>query len=249
MRKVIRLSVLGLGLASAMAAPASVPRQDSDAVFRLSMAGIPIGQATLDVEKTAESYVLTSTANLRFLFWGGSGGARTEGVATERGLQPVRYALQIGGARPGGVTIDFAEGRAVHWETRPEPQGEWAEGRVEITETHVDDVLDPLSALVIPMPATAEPDAVCQRLLRVFSGFTRFDLELTGAKAAAPEGVACSARYHPVAGHRPDSRGVARMQQPGAFEIALAPLGESLWGPSRVAVDTRFGTFEMRRVE
>jgi hypothetical protein len=37
------------------------------------------------------------------------------------------------------------------------------------------------------------------------------------------------------------------MTQPGAFEIALVPITPEAWGPERVAVETRFGTFEMIR--
>jgi hypothetical protein len=233
-------AVLGAG-----ATATTTPR--ADAVYDLSIAGIPIGNAALTVEMSGGRYVLTGSADVGFLFWGGEGGARAEGRATGGVLEPASYRLAYEGVtRPGRIEIDFEGGRAVRWNRLPEPEGDWAEGRTEVTPADLERVLDPLSALVIPMPRDADPAQVCRRLLPVFSGYTRFDLELTGP-AAAPTGTGCTARYRPVAGHRPDSEGVARMRQPGAFEIALSPITDSAWGPARVAIQTRFGTFEMLR--
>ena len=233
--------------ATMSAGASTVPSAPSDAVYALSIAGIPIGEATLSVDFHDGGYVLDGTADVGFLFWGGQGGARTEGTAQNGVLEPQRYRVAYDGVRrPGRIAIDFEGGRAVRWDRAPEPEGDWADGRTEVAEAHLQGVLDPLSALVIPAPSDAEADTVCRRLLPVFNGYTRFDLELTGP-AAAPEGVGCAVTYRPVSGHRPDSRGVARMRQPGALEIALAPITDDAWGPARVAVQTRFGTFEMIR--
>lgn len=236
------LAALGAG---ATAPLESVP--DGSVAYRLSIAGIPIGSAAMTVTLRDGRYAIDGTADFGFLFWGGTGGARAEGTAAGGALRPERYRLAYEGLRrPGGVSIDFAGGRAVRWESFPPPPPEFAEGRIAVTEAHLTGVLDPLSALVIPAPQTADPDAVCRRLLPVFSGYTRFDLQLTGATAHGA-GVACAASYRPVAGHRPDSRSVARITAPGAFEVALAPISPEVWGPARVAVQTRFGQFEMVR--
>lgn len=243
--------IVGLAL-TALAASATTSADDGpDAVYGLSIAGIPIGNASLSVAIDGGRYVLDGAADVGFLFWGGEGRARAIGAMQGDTMQPSHYRLAYQGAsEPGGMEIAFADGRAVHWERQPEPDGDWVEdwrkNRVAVEERHLTGVLDPLSALVIPMPADADPASVCRRLLPVFSGFTRFDLELTGT-AAAPSGVGCTARYRPVAGHRPDSDSVERMTRPGAFEIALEPITDTAWGPARIAVKTRFGTFEMVR--
>jgi hypothetical protein len=248
------LSVLGvIGVLAAGLVAKATAYGDHNAVllYDLSIAGIPIGEASLSVTMDGERYALDATADVGFLFWSGEGSARAVGVFKAGSMQPVHYRLAYqGGSAPGSIEIAFADGRAVHWGRQPEPDGEraedWRENRVVLEDHHLASVLDPLSALVIPIPANAEPATVCRRLLPVFSGFTRFDLEFTGT-TAAPSGVGCTARYRPVAGHRPDSDSVERMTRRGAFHISLEPITDTAWGPARVAVQTRFGTFEMVR--
>lgn len=252
MRLVLSASSAIAFLSASLVAQATTEVNDNAAVvYDLSIAGIPIGEASLSVAMDGEHYALDATADVGFLFWGGEGNARSVGVLKAGSMQPSHYRLSYQGAsEPGNIEITFADGRAVRWGRQPEPDAEWAEdwreNRVVLEDHHLAGVVDPLSALVIPISADAEPATVCRRLLPVFSGFTRFDLELTGT-TTAPSGVGCTARYRPVAGHRPDSDSVERMTRRGAFEIALEPITDTAWGPARVAVQTRFGTFEMVR--
>jgi hypothetical protein len=239
-------------LAALSASPTAATRAPG-AAYDLSISGLSIGEATLAVSIDGARYAVDATADFGFLFWGGSGGARSEGRVEDGRLRPERYRLAYEGVRrPGSAEIDFEAGRAVRWSNEPQPEGDWAEGRTPVEPLHLSDVIDPLAALVAPLPADAAPAAVCARLAPVFSGLTRFDLELTGARAAsdpaAPEGaVACETRYRPVAGHRPDSPGVARLQRPGAVSLTLAPIADGAWAPLRLALDTRFGPFVLSR--
>lgn len=238
-----------LTLAAAVLAawPASAAR-DGGAMFDLWIGGVPIGSASLSATAANGRYAVQGSADVGFLFWGGAGEARSEGTVGPRGLTPARYDLRYEGVRrPGHVSIAFEDGRAVRWDSAPPPPEQYLRERVAVSPAHLGGVLDPLSALVTPAPADADPQALCRRVLPVFSGYTRFDLELTGASRARDGEVACAARYIPVAGHRPGSPGVERMTRPDAFSITLAPLSEGFWGPRRIAVATRFGDFVATR--
>jgi hypothetical protein len=233
--------------AAALASPGAAGR-DGVAEFDLTIAGIPIGDAALRVATQGERYAVTATADFGFLFWGGVGEARSEGALRDGALRPERYRLAYRGVtRPGSVEIDFEGDRAVRWDREPPMPEKYAEGRLPVDAAHLKGVLDPLSALVIAAPAEASPQTLCRRVQPVFSGYTRFDLEFTAAAEARDGQVRCESRYRAVSGHRPTSRGVARMREPGALEVSLAPLAPGLWGPARVAVATRFGTLELQR--
>lgn len=233
----------------ALAAPAAEATLPDAARFEITLAGVPIGEATLAARLGGGRYAVEAAADVGFLFWGGKGGATAEGAARDARLEPARYALRYEGAtRPGGVDIAFENGRAARHASFPPVPPEYAEGRVPVTQAHLDGVADPLSAFVIPAPADADPAALCRRTLAVFNGYTRFDIRLDGPRAALSPGVvACAATYVPVAGHRPESPGVARLRRPGALDVTLAPLAPGLWGPQRIGVATRFGTLEILR--
>jgi hypothetical protein len=223
--------------------------RDEGVAYTLTLAGLPIGDAALRAERAGEGYRLEGRARLRFLFWGGEGVATAEGAAAGGALEPRLHRMAYEGVtRPGSLAIDFENGRAVRWESAPPPPPEVLEGRVPLTEAHREGVVDPLTALVIAAPADVAPDALCRRVAPVFSGMTRFDLVFEGAAATAEGVVDCAVRYRPVAGHRPESRGVERLSAPGAIQVSLAPLADGLWGPERVAIATRFGTAELTRV-
>jgi hypothetical protein len=238
---------LALTLAALGAAPAGATRSPAVA-YDLSVAGVPVGEATLTVAVEGARYVVEGAADVGFLFWGGRGGARSEGTVEDGRLRPDRYRLSYQGVRrPGATEIDFADGRAVRWAAEPPPPEDYLRDRTPVEDRHLSDVLDPLAALVAPLPADASPAAVCAGVASVFSGWTRFDIELAGGTAAPDGAVVCRTRYRAVAGHRPDSAGVARLETPGAVALTLAPVGPSAWAPQRLSLPTRFGPFEMVR--
>lgn len=233
-----------------LASPLGASKEDPGAAaYRVTVAGLPIGEASLRAQRVDDRYRLEGRARLRFLFWGGEGVATAEGAANGEGLFPERHRLSYEGVRrPGSLAIDFEDGRAVRWESAPPPPPEVLEGRVPVAEADKEGVLDPLTALVVAAPADAAPETLCRRVAPVFSGLTRFDLAFEGARAAADGVVECAIRYRAVSGHRPDARGVRRLSEPDAIQVSLAPLADGLWGPHRISVATRFGPAELTRV-
>ena len=249
MARVGKRSVFGVAaLAIGLGVAPSDASLDAGAAYDLSIAGIPIGDARLAVTTGEGRYRIEGSADFGFLFWGGEGVAVSEGRAAEGGFDPEFYRLSYQGVtRPGAIEIAFAEGHAKEWRRVPEIPDRYREGRVPLSETDLRAVLDPLSALVIPAPASIPGAALCARVLPVFTGYTRFDLEFDGAAALDGDVVECSVRYRPVAGHRPDSGSVERFSKPGAFAVRLAPIADGVWGPDLVAVETRFGTLRLTR--
>src|SRR5690606_20348725 len=85
-------------------------------------------------------------------------------------------------------------------------------GRVPLRSAHQKDVVDPSSAMIIPLGRahTSDGNRACNRTVRVFDGWQRFDVRLSYRRTEqvstadgkyAATAFVCAARYVPVAGH------------------------------------------------
>jgi hypothetical protein len=129
-------------------------------------------------------------------------------------------------------------------------------GRIPVGDSDKQNILDPVSALVMSVPAgqpLVGPPA-CDRTVPVFDGFARYDIKLSYVRSqdvqvkgyAGPVAV-CAIRYVPVAGHRPAAKATQFMASNQEMEVWLAPI-EPVHAvvPLRVSIMTMAG---MLRVE
>jgi len=122
--------------------------------------------------------------------------------------------------------------------------------RVPLTQQDRRNVVDPVSALLMPIDGSGLKPAMCDRTLPVFEGTERFDITLSYLRTeqvTTPEGyrgpvLVCRARYHAIAGHRPGAKQVTYMEHNKAIEAWLAPVPQMhLLVPWRVSVGTLIG--------
>ena len=94
--------------------------------------------------------------------------------------------------------------------------------------------------------------AACNRTVRVFDGWQRYDVKLSfkeskhvqGATAAySGEVFVCAARYVPVAGHRPESRvGASTWPTTSAWRSgSLRSANTTVFVPYRIIIGTQVG--------
>jgi hypothetical protein len=124
--------------------------------------------------------------------------------------------------------------------------------RVPLTEAHRKGVVDPMSAVLIPVAGKGElvtPEA-CKRKLAIFDGRTRVDVDLVYKRmdqVKADKGyhgpvVVCQVLYRPVAGHRPERAAIKYLVEQRDMEMWLAPIeGTRVLVPFRFSVPTPFG--------
>ncbi len=221
--------------------------------YSITLLGIPLGSATLTGQIEQPAYKIAIDAKLSgiaALVSSSRGAATANGVFLKGLVAPAAYA---------NTSVNSKETRTV----RMAMQGGMVKGvdisppvppipdRVPLTEAHTRNIVDPLSALVMPVPgaeAVIGP-AACNRTLPVYDGFTRFDVALTyagtrqvKAKGYAGPVVVCSVRYTPIAGHR-DRKPVRFMADNRDIEVWLAPVGEArVVVPFRISLATMIGT-------
>lgn len=234
--------------ARSAAAPASLAVD-----YAIALAGLRIGTARLAGAFERDSYRMDVSATLTGLvgaITGGQGSARSTG-AIGAGPLPSAFSIATRTANSGiAVRMALAHGNVVQTEITP-PLIDMQD-RVPVTAAEKRGVIDPASALVMPVRAGAAPTdpANCDRTLPLFDGATRFNVVLSYAETrevqkpgyAGPV-LVCNARYQAIAGHRPDRPGVKFMEDNREMSVWLAPVeGTRLLVPLRISVLTEIGT-------
>jgi hypothetical protein len=128
-----------------------------------------------------------------------------------------------------------------------------AADRVPVTPQHKVNVVDPLGAFIIPLDQPGIPSGrrACARTVRVFDGWTRYDVPLYYKETKAIDGdatsysgriIVCGARFVPVAGHRSSRKAVQDMANNKRLEVWLAPVGNApVLVPYRILIGTDLG--------
>ena len=240
----VLLVTLGLGGAA---------RADSfSGVYSVSLIGLSLGTATVSGKISGNDYKIEAYANLTGLasaMTGAKGSAVASGALQNGQLAPNAYATTSSNSKETRtVRIGMAGGTVKAVDIQP--PFDQLEGRVPLTDAHKRGIVDPLSALIMPVSGNlSDGPTVCRRSIPVFDGYTRFNVDLayTGTRQVASQGyngpvIVCGARYKPIAGHRPGRRATQFMVDNKDMEVWLAPLaGAKAVVPFRIAVRTMVG--------
>lgn len=242
-------------LSAALCAASTAQAVSLKADYRITLAGLTLGQAALTGNFTGERYELRMTAQLTGLaglFSGsGRGGAVSAGAIS--GTRLAASAFTANG-RSGGaervVQIGMSSGNVT--EIKIEPPFEARPDRVPVTEAHKRAIIDPLSAVVAVAARSGKLDEPgnCNRKLPVFDGTQRFDILMSYAETKSVQKpgfsgnvLVCHVRYEPVAGHRPSRPAVKFMEQNRDISVWLAPVeGTRVLVPIRISLSTMLGT-------
>ena len=181
------------------------------------------------------------------------------GSMTKKGaVAPSTYATSAENAsETRTLRMALAAGTVKGLEITPPP--EFRGERVPVTEANKRNILDPTSALIMPVPLK-EPlvgPTACERTLPIYDGYARFDISLhfQGVRDVQVAGYSgpvsvCSARYHPISGHLVGSRSTAFMAQNDGIEVWLAPVEHAhVVVPLRVVMPTMTGELDIEAVE
>ncbi|WP_088346570.1 MULTISPECIES: DUF3108 domain-containing protein [Rhodomicrobium] len=167
---------------------------------------------------------------------------------------PRPYAYSFGyrtSDRGENINIRFANNIVEEIAVTP-PQRQ-APGRVPIMRKHMQNVVDPLSALVMltNIGSNHTGSEVCSRRIPIFDGKARYDLKLT-YKATKPvttpygytgPAYVCKVKFLPIAGHRrgDDENDFAAKNE--GMELWMVPLAQAdLYVPYYIYVPTPVGS-------
>lgn len=252
----ILLAVAALGVATSGAAADALRAR-----YSVSLVGLRIGDLYANGTFEPKSYHIDLNAQLTGvaalmsntrLALASSGSVRKERIT------PTSYATStVNDKETRTLRMGLKSGSVKAVEISPPPHF-WGE-RVPVTEANKRNILDPTSALIMPVPAKEPLDgpAACNRTLPIYDGYARFDVALhyAGTREVQVAGYSgpvavCTARYHPISGHMVNSRSTAFMAQNAGIEVWLGPIQPSHFVvPLKVSLPTMTGQLEIEPVE
>jgi hypothetical protein len=248
-------------LAAVVVAPFAAPGAHAadrtlKADYLISIAGITIGKVNVEGRFTSTGYAATISGQTygisRFIsdahaVLAGNGrilGTHVTPASYQLDTDERGFRTHVSMAMRGGSIVDLSA--APHLVSAPD--------RVPVTPIHKRNVVDPVGAFMVAIdrPLDVAGPAACNRTVRIFDGWQRYDVKLTykdskhvnnsDPGAYSGEVFICAARYVPVAGHRPDRDSVQYMAHNKRLEVWLVPVdGTRLLVPYRILIGTQMG--------
>lgn len=226
--------------------------------YEISISNIRVGEVDAEARLIDDGYALAIrgyTSGISRLVSDASALLASNGFIRGGVLQPYSFEMET---TENGLTAQARmamRGRAIT-ELSVYPGQVPAVDRVPITVSHTRDVIDPLSAFVVPVSSNDAEGEVCDRTLRVFDGWQRFDIALSYSATRSVFGdrdaysgpaVVCAARYIPVAGHRESQESVIYMAANQRLEAWLVPVpDEDIMLPYQLVIGTAIGELVIR---
>jgi Protein of unknown function (DUF3108) len=248
------LSLCG-SLVGVLALVSGAAAGDVAARYTISLAGLSLGKAALEGSLNGADYSINVSSALTGLVGAvskGRGAATARGSLTNGSVLTNGFSLSAtNGKEDRTIQMAAASGSIRSVVIEPPFQDKAPEARVPLRDQHKLNVLDPVSALIMPVKGSNPLDAAnCDRRLPVFDGSQRFDVVLSYAgtqpvttKGYTGQALVCSARYVPVAGHRPERKVTKFMVENRNMDTWLVPVnGGKQLIPYRISVKTMIGT-------
>jgi hypothetical protein len=214
-----------------------VPTSDATTIrarYSLSYLGVRVGELTTTSNIGPTGYDVDLNAHLS----GVAAFARpyrlsmkADGKLKDGLILPSSFSLSQSGAEARTIRVASVAGNART--TDIVPPFEIVGPRIPLAEEHMRNVVDPLSALIMPASRNGgdlDP-STCKRTIRLFTGAARSDLEFVYAgseqvKSRTYKGpvAVCSVRYKPLAGHNPDATTTRFMMSNTGIKVRLGAL-------------------------
>lgn len=232
---------------------------DLKAHFAVIMTHLQVGELTWTIDFADESYQTSANGNASGVFSvlvKGKGAVTTQGTVADGQLVPVTSRADV--SDEDGtyeVRMRFDNGVLARVQDRGAPP---PADRVVVTRDLLQNVADPLSALLVPYDGDAFAPANCKRTLRIYDGRRRYNLALsykrldkiTMRRGYAGKVLVCNVVLRPIAGYKVGSLLVRYLAGKGDLEMWFAPIaGVAVLAPVRALMPTLIGTVDIRADE
>lgn len=248
------IALLTLGTAAASPLAAQSPQVLIRTEYTLRIAGLHIADFNMEGDFASAHYSLSGSgksASLARLISKFKGWTKSDGTLNGGTIVPASYALDFRiKKKRQSVDMHLNQGKVAKLDVFPPVKP--SDTRIPVTSAHQTGVLDPISAVVIPLPkGQLTNESACNRTLPIFDGRQRYDLVLSAKRVAnlpAANGSGttpvhvCKIKYVPIAGHKPERESTQYWADNEDMEIWLAAVQSAkVLIPYRVVMPTPLG--------
>ena len=239
--------------------PAATPVDTSArfvAVYNVSLGRFNLGNFSISGTVQNGQYNLRGNGSFSVLkgwVFNWKGSMDGSGLATTDGPNPNSYSFsQSDGKYSERLRIFFGDGFVKSVKIWPKPRP--YTGEIPVRKEQVQHVVDPLSGAFL-MARSDNPHgdlSVCNQLIPVFDGRSRFDLVLKpkkrvrvqnrgGDNYSGPAAV-CKVKFVPISGYPRGDPGIEQLRQANDIEAWMVPLrGTNMYVPYRIVMPTSVG--------
>lgn len=227
--------------------------------YAARLSGIRLGTGVLSVNMEGNRYtasVQARTSSVGRLVSQGRGEAVARGTLGRRSITPASYDLSASEEDLTNIVRMRLRGGDIR-ELSAEPPLSERPDRIAVRARHRRDVVDPVSALLMPVPnaEAAVGPAACDRTLPLFDGRQRYDIALSFVRMDETQfgngqAAVCRMRYRPIAGHRQNRRVNAELAANPNIFVWLSRVGDAaLVAPVRLEIGLDFGTLSIQALD
>ncbi len=233
-----------------------------DARYTVTLAGLPIGKGAWVIDIAEDQYTAAAsgtTAGLMRVFASGQGSGASRGFIVGGAPVPASFAASVtSDKKTEEIRMSLVSGTVKEFALSPPavPNPE----RIPVTEAHRRGVIDPMTSSLYRVPGNADlfgPEA-CPRLVSVFDGRLRYDLQLAykrTERVKAEKGydgpaVVCAIYFSPIAGYVPSRAAIKYLIEQRGMEAWLVPVaGTRVMVPFRLSIPTPIGVGVMQATQ
>ena len=226
------------------------------AIYHITWNGLSLGDFTWDSVISAGQYKAATSASVSALFgaYSWEGATRASGSYVTGQPHPAAYKFRFQATdKSGRVDMTFTNDKVTN--VSQDPPLKASSDRVPLKPAHLENVLDPISAIMaMSSPGSNSIDAVnpCERHLSLFDGQQRFDLILSFKRKArldnatgVKQAYVCAIRYVPIAGMKMNTE-TKYMSSTDGIEIWFAPVAfANAFVPVNVVIPTWAGSAQI----
>ncbi len=227
--------------------------------YNATLAGVYVGTAKLQIALTKQAYNIKGSGALSGVLENLIGfrlNVNSYGTLSNNAMIPQRYTTKYGNKNTTrSIKINYSRNRNA--KVSAEPPFFPSRSRVALKPDHLKNTLDPLSALFMPVKKdlTALSPENCQRLMPVFDGRMRYDLDVSSVAVKKRHSrirgfkgpvLICRIKLKPIAGYALNISASQKTPKNNEIEIWLTPAGSTgILIPVKGRLPTPYGMAEI----